>query len=164
MRGNKARIGLVSIAMLCALLPLATTGVPALAAGSAAAKAAPDARPNILLLISDDQAWSVFNRDLMPTVYGQLVDKGVLMRRAYVNTSLCCPSRAQILTGLYEHNTGVDANEIPLTRPTLPQALHDRGYRTMLAGKYLNSWPCEPRPEFDRWVVHQHPRLRRTRR
>ncbi len=126
-------------------------------AGSAAAEAAPDARPNILLLISDDQAWSVFNRDLMPTVYGQLVDKGVLMRRAYVNTSLCCPSRAQILTSLFEHHTGVDANEIPLLRPTLPQALHDRGYRTMLAGKYLNSWPCVPRPEFDRWVCTSTP-------
>ena len=42
-------------------------------------------------------------------------------------------------------------------RPTLPQALHDRGYRTMLAGKYLNSWPCVPRPEFDRWVCTSTP-------
>ena len=39
----------------------------------------------------------------------------------------------------------------PLLRPTLPQSLHDAGYHTMLAGKYLNSWPsCDPRPEFDR--------------
>ncbi len=88
----------------------------------------------------------------MPSVYGQLVDQGVLFKRAYVNTSLCCPSRAQILTGLYEHHTGVDANEVALDRPTFPQALHDSGYRTMLAGKYLNSWPCDPRAEYDQWV------------
>ena len=109
-------------------------------------------RPNILLMISDDQAWSDFTPSLMPTVYSQLVDQGVLFKRAYVNTSLCCPSRAQIVTGLYEHHTGVDTNIVPLERPTIVEALHDVGYRTMLAGKYLNSWPCTPRPEFDRWA------------
>ena len=115
--------------------------------------AAAATRPNILLLVSDDQAWSTFSRDLMPSTYGELVDQGVLFKRAYVNTSLCCPSRAQILTGLFEHHTGVDANVVPLDRPTIVEALHDVGYRTMLAGKYLNSWEtCGPRPEFDRWA------------
>jgi arylsulfatase A-like enzyme len=145
---------------LCALLPLAVGGSQALAAGgSRSAETAPDGRPNVLLIISDDQAWSTFSRRLMPSVYGQLVDRGVLFRRAYVNTSLCCPSRAQILTGLYEHNTGVDSNDVSLTRPTLPMALHDAGYHTMLAGKYLNSWPCTPRPEFDRWDCVATPEL-----
>ena len=51
----------------------------------------------------------------------------------------------------------VDANDVSLNRPTLPQALHDAGYRTMLSGKYLNSWPCTPRPEFDRWVCTSTP-------
>ena len=156
MRGRKARIQLVCGALLCALLPLATAAGPAAAAGDRAT-AAPNQRPNILLLVSDDQAWSAFSRKLMPSVYGRLVDEGVLFKRAYVNTALCCPSRAQILTGLYEHDTGVDANGVSLTRPTLPQALQDAGYRTMLSGKYLNSWPCEPRPEFDRWVCTSTP-------
>ena len=160
MRGCKARIGLVSVAMLCALLPLATAGSPALADGRALAEASnPTAHPNILLIVSDDQAWSTFSRDLMPSVYGQLVDQGVLFQRAYVNTSLCCPSRAQIVTGLYEHDTGVDQNEVMLTRPTLPMALHDAGYRTMLAGKYMNSWPCDPRAEFDRWACVATPEI-----
>ena len=89
----------------------------------------------------------------MPSTYRDLVDQGVLLKRAYVATSLCCPSRSQILTGLFEHHTGVDANAVPLDRPTIVQALHDVGYRTMLAGKYLNSWEtCGPRPEFDRWA------------
>ena len=150
MRGRNARIGLVSVAMVCALLPLATAGSPAFATGAPLGRRlATPQHPNILLIVSDDQAWSTFNRDLMPSVYSQLVDQGVLFKRAYVNTSLCCPSRAQIVSGLYEHDTGVDQNEVMLTRPTFPMALHDAGYRTMLAGKYMNSWPCDPRAEFD---------------
>ena len=152
MRVRRGRITLACVALLCGLLTLATTGLAAQAAGPQPRSASTNTRPNILLVISDDQAWSTFNRTLMPSVYGQLVDQGVLFKRAYVNTSLCCPSRAQILTGLYEHHTGVDANLTPLDRPTFPQALHDAGYRTMLAGKYLNSWPCDPRAEFDQWV------------
>jgi N-acetylglucosamine-6-sulfatase len=106
--------------------------------------------------VSDDQAWSTFDRDLMPSVFSQLVDRGVLFTRAYVDSSLCCPSRSEILTGLYEHNTGVDGNRIQLTRPTIVEALHDLGYRTALAGKYLNSVRCDPRPEFDRWMCSGH--------
>jgi arylsulfatase A-like enzyme len=160
MRGSNARIGLVSVAMLSALLPLATAGSPALAGGIASTKAAaPNANPNVLLIVSDDQAWSTFSRDLMPSVYSELVDQGVLFERAYVNTSLCCPSRAQIVSGLYEHNTGVDQNDVQMTRPTMPMALHDAGYRTMLAGKYMNSWPCDPRAEFDRWACVATPEI-----
>jgi arylsulfatase A-like enzyme len=159
MRGSKVRIGLVSVAMLFALLPVATAGAPALASGSAATDAPAPGHPNVLLIVSDDQAWSTFSRDLMPSVYDQLVDQGVLFKRAYVNTSLCCPSRAQILSGLYEHDTGVDQNEHVLTRPTVAMALHDAGYRTMLAGKYMNSSPCDPRAEFDRWACVATPEI-----
>ena len=95
----------------------------------------------------------------MPSVYSQLVDQGVLFKRAYVNTSLCCPSRAQIVSGLYEHDTGVDQNEVMLRRPTFPMALHDAGYPTMLAGKYMNSWPCDPRGEFDEWACVATPEI-----
>jgi arylsulfatase A-like enzyme len=133
-------------------LVLIAASIIAVRSGALQASAAVARRPNILLMVSDDQAWANFSRDLMPSVFGRLVDQGMLFKRAYVNTSLCCPSRAQMLTGLYEHHTGVDANAVPLERPTIVQALHDSGYRTMLAGKYLNSWEsCEPRPEFDGW-------------
>ncbi len=136
-------------ARLTAVLMLGALLVPA-GARAAGADHPPD-RPNILLVISDDQAWSTFNRNVMPNVYADLVDQGLLFDRSYVTSSLCCPSRSQIMTGLYEHHTGVDENNVPLARPTLPSALHDMGYRTLLAGKYLNSWPCTPRPEFDSW-------------
>jgi arylsulfatase A-like enzyme len=146
-------------AVICCALsllasPTATSGAVDRPTAPHGSRSAPTAtRPNILLLVSDDQAWSTFSRDLMPSTYRELIDQGILFKRAYVNTSLCCPSRAQILTGLVEHHTGVDANAVPLGRPTIVDALHDVGYRTMLAGKYLNSWEtCGPRPEFDRWA------------
>ena len=143
------------VAICCVLATFAPAIATSPAAGTPASivRSVPSARPNVLLLVSDDQAWSDFSRELMPSTYGELVDQGILFKRAYVNTSLCCPSRAQILTGLFEHHTGVDANAVPLDRPTIVEALHDSGYRTMLAGKYLNSWEtCGPRPEFDRWA------------
>ena len=108
-------------------------------------------RPNILLLVSDDQSLVTFDATYMPTVFSELIGKGVQFTRGYDSSSLCCPSRSQILTGLFEHHTGVDDNNVALARPTIVEALHDQGYRTMLAGKYLNSAPCEPRPEFDQW-------------
>ena len=120
------------------------------------ARALPANRPNILVIIADDQHPSTFTATYMPAVFSQLVGKGVRFDRGYVNSSVCCPSRSEILTGLYEHHTGVDFNGTPLTKPTIVEALHDLGYRTMLSGKYLNSAPCDPRPEFDRWVCQHH--------
>jgi N-acetylglucosamine-6-sulfatase len=124
--------------------------VPGLASG----------KPNILMLIVDDQAFRLFTRQYMPEVFSRLVDQGVWFDRNYVNDSQCCPSRASILTGLYAHDTGVDSNFRPLdgrtpARPTFVRTLHDAGYRTMLAGKYLNSESCDPQPGWDRWVCGQ---------
>ena len=113
--------------------------------------------PNIVIVLSDDQSTRLFDRELMPRIFSELVDQGVNFTRAYVNVPLCCPSRASILTGLYAHHTGVDTNSGPLdrpelARPTFVQALYQAGYRTMLAGKYLNSESCDPKPGWDRWV------------
>lgn len=109
-------------------------------------------RPNVLLVITDDQPSSLFSRELMPETFRRLVDRGARFDRAYVGTSLCCPSRAQILTGLRGHHTGVDVNSTPLRRPTIVQGLQSAGYRTLLAGKYLNSMPCGRPAGFDRWA------------
>jgi arylsulfatase A-like enzyme len=123
--------------------------------GGAVRPAVTPSRPNILLLVSDDQAHSTFNRTIMPNVFSKLVDQGVLFDNAYVHTSLCCPSRAQMFTGLYATNTDVSTNFDPLMRPTVIEAMHDSGYRTLLAGKYLNSHPCQDvRPEFDEYYCY----------
>jgi len=110
-----------------------------------------------VILLSDDQAFRIFDRDLMPNVFSQLVDQGVDFTRAYVNVSQCCPSRSSILTGLYSHDSGVDSNTFHLDgqnpiRPTFPAALQVAGYRTGLFGKYLNSETCDPQPGWSKWV------------
>ena len=124
-----------------------------LVAGPARAGSAPPPnRPNILILVSDDQVRLNFTRDLMPNVFSQLVDKGVTFDNGYDVTGLCCPSRSEIMTGLYEHHTGVDDNATVLSRPKIVDALHDLGYHTSLTGKYLNSADCDPQPNWDQWV------------
>ncbi len=114
-------------------------------------------KPNILVLVADDQSFHLFDRQLMPHLFADIVDQGVNFSRAYVNVSQCCPSRASILTGLYAHHTGVQSNKEPLdgtspVRIEFPRVLQSIGYRTMLAGKYLNSEPCDPQPGWTQWV------------
>ena len=108
-------------------------------------------RPNILLIISDDQRYDTM--EVMPHTNAWIFDKGVTFSRAYVTTAKCCPSRSTILTGMLAQNHGVLVNADPLSRKTFVDAFHESGYYTGLVGKYLNSWNGTPRPEFDYWVA-----------
>ena len=67
----------------------------------------------------------------------------------FVSTPVCCPSRASLLTGRYQHNTGVLNNTVPgnccgaawrrhVEPRTVAAHLHRHGYSTFYAGKYLN--------------------------
>ncbi len=74
---------------------------------------------------------------------------------AFVTTSLCSPSRASILTGLYAHNHGIVDNSERDTDHLLifPSYLQGAGYQTALIGKWhMGGGNDEPRPGFDRWV------------
>lgn len=105
--------------------------------------------PNIVVFLTDDQRWDSLG--VMPALQAQLVRRGRLFTDAMVPTSLCCPSRATILTGLYAHDTGVWGNHPPLGAwprvvqqgledRTIAVALDDRGYETALLGKYFNGF------------------------
>ncbi|HEX4492043.1 MAG TPA: Calx-beta domain-containing protein [Acidimicrobiia bacterium] len=148
-RGSVRRALAVGLAV-ASVCVIATGRMPSTSA-SPARVAAPNSHPNVLLLVADDQTGSTFDRTVMPHVFSQLVDQGVLFDRTYVDTSLCCPSRAQMFTGLNATDSGVAKNLDVLTRPNIVQAFHDQGYRTLLAGKYLNSQPCryEDLSQFD---------------
>lgn len=112
----------------------------------------PDKRPNFLIIVTDDQRYDTMS--YMPQTQSLIFDQGVTFSNGFVTTSLCCPSRASILTGMYAHNHHVNTNEEPLRIKTVMAYLHDNGYYTGLVGKYLNSWKGAPLPEYDYWVSY----------
>jgi N-acetylglucosamine-6-sulfatase len=129
---------------------------------------APDRRPNVLLVLTDDQTLDTMASDppAMPWLQSQIADPNghwLSFPRAVASTPLCCPSRSTILTGRYDSQTGVRTNDdgpnLDDTN-TLPVWLHDVGYTTGLVGKYLNSYPWGRGPfippGWDRWVAKEN--------
>jgi arylsulfatase A-like enzyme len=116
------------------------------------AVAAPPPRPNILLIMTDDQ--TLESMRVMDHVDRVIGDQGVTFTRNFVSYSLCCPSRATLMTGQYEHNHGVMTNEAPTggfdrfdelhATNNLAVWLQDAGYYTTLIGKYLNGYKNTP--------------------
>lgn len=109
--------------------------------------------PDVVLIVTDDQRPDTLRR--MHTVRHQLRAQGVRFTRAVAPTATCCPSRASIATGLFAHDTGVWGNNPPdggwrsfyengNEERTLATALHARGYRTGLVGKYANGYAQSP--------------------
>ena len=102
---------------------------------------APDngGRPNIVLINTDDQRADTLH--LLPYVQEFLVDRGVTFTNAIVPTPSCCPSRATLLSGQYVHNNGQFGQQTPNTpifEQTIQKFLHQAGYFTGTAGKYLH--------------------------
>lgn len=113
--------------------------------------------PNVLLVVVDEWRADSFGGRNPLALTPQIDDvaaEGATFRNAFVVQSLCSPSRASLLTGVYPHIHGVDDNETALSRdlPNLPGLLHAQGYRTGFVGKWHMGNRDEPRPEFDHWV------------
>ncbi|WP_329334795.1 sulfatase [Streptomyces sp. NBC_00663] len=114
-------------------------------------------RPNILLVLTDDQPkdtdWA------LPQTLDWLGGHGTTFGRAHANTPLCAPSRASIMSGRYAHNHGLLDTRHPGhldQRTTVQCRLHEAGYRTGLFGKYLNYWPTGHNPpHFDEWLLQE---------
>ena len=118
--------------------------VPASASARPASKAK-DGRPNILVVMTDDQ--SAADLAKMPNVRRLLARQGTSFKNAVDSFPLCCPSRATFITGQYAHNHGVVGNFWPYgwysmkdRRNILPAWLQKAGYRTALIGKWLNGY------------------------
>jgi N-acetylglucosamine-6-sulfatase len=121
---------------------------------------AAQARPNILVLETDDQ--TVADMAALPKTRALIGDRGTTFANSFVSYSLCCPSRSTLYTGQYAHNHGVLSNKLPTggftrldTSNWLPLWLQAAGYRTMHVGKFLNGYgrdapPTVP-PGFDDW-------------
>ena len=136
------------IGLLLALAALTTLASPAGAPDQAHAQSG---RPNIIVLLTDDQEPASLR--VMKTVRKEMKRKGTTMSRFYTNFPLCCPSRATMLTGQYAHNHQVLSNKAPdggygvfnerHGDNYLPLWLKQAGYRTGYVGKYLNEY-AEP--------------------
>lgn len=74
--------------------------------------------PNILMIVSDDQAWTDYSFMGHPHIQTPHIDRlareSITFRRGYVPSSLCCPSLATILTGRYPHQHKITSNDPPL--------------------------------------------------
>ena len=129
--------------------------------GSSLSGAEPD-RPNIVMILSDDQAWTDYSfmghQHIRTPNLDKLADSGVLYSRAYVPTPLCRPSLMTLATGHYARDHGITGNDpspvlarmgsdehIALAKQlfenidrlqTLPGLLSKNGYLTHQSGKW----------------------------
>src|SRR4051794_19412401 len=138
-----------------------------IALGLSAAATALAAPPNVVLIVSDDQGWGDYSFMGHPYIRTPRIDRlaaqSLTFRRGYVPSSLCSPSLASILTGLYPHQHRVTSNDPPLPAskparqanqdpayremrqemianfervPTLPRLLGEQGYASFQSGKW----------------------------
>lgn len=131
-------------------------------------------RPNIVLILADDLGYSdlgCYGGEIATPNLDRLAASGIRYAHFY-NTSRCCPTRAALLTGMYNHNAGIGEMTTNRGLPgyqgalapntvTLAEVLKAAGYHTAMAGKWHVSNTLEqPTTEAQlRWLNHQdtHP-------
>ena len=126
-----------------------------------------DSRPNILVILADDLGYSdigCYGGDVQTPNLDRLAENGIRFTHFY-NTSRSCPTRASMLTGLYQHQAGVGRMTFDQHKPgyrgtmthngvTIAEVLKDAGYRTAWVGK----WHVAETPLRDdqrQWLAHQ---------
>ena len=132
--------------MFSQIVALAIYGVSAVAACSVPAAE----RPNILLIMTDDQGYGDvgFNgsTDVKTPNLDRLAADGLVFENGYVCHPVCGPSRTGLLTGRYPHRFGLQVNTpfsqtdqdwgLPMDQHFFVQDLHEAGYRTGVLGKW----------------------------
>lgn len=140
------------------------------AAAALGPRPAADPPPNVVMILGDDQGWTDYGFMGHPHVRTPHLDKlaaeGLVFKRGYVPSSLCRPSLATMITGLYPHRHKITCNDPPLPKdglgnksplflkqrqemvayiekvPTLPRLLEKKGYVSFQAGKWWEGSAC----------------------
>lgn len=114
---------------------------------------------SVVFILSDDHRYDAMGFMGHPFLETPGMDRiaaeGAHLKNAFVTTSLCSPSRASILTGLYTNKHRVIDNNrmVPPGTIFFPQYLQKAGYATAFFGKWHMGGDSDmPRPGFDRWV------------
>ena len=124
--------------------------VSLLAASFSDCTAAPTAKPNIILIYTDDHGWADLglqgvDKDIRTPNLDAIVRDGVRFTHGYVSAPQCVPSRAGVITGRYQQRFGVEDNSqgpLPLAELTIAERLKPAGYVSCQIGK----WHLEPPP------------------
>jgi arylsulfatase A-like enzyme len=149
---NRLKGGILAFGIALSSAGCGGTGIagPSPANPTASPTPVTSAKPNIIFVLLDDGEDAMVSS--MPRFKADFIDRGVRFTNAFANTPLCGPSRANILSGQFSHNTRVIGNvgsdagypawaaagyDVNSIGPWLKAA----GYKTGIFGKYQNDYP-----------------------
>lgn len=133
--------------------------------GRAVAEAADSSRPNVVLIMTDDQGYGEIAAHGNPIIKTPHMDElyaaSVRLTDFHVDPT-CSPTRSALLTGRYSTRTGVwhTINGRSMLHPdelTLAETFKANGYRTAMIGKWHlgDNYPCRPDDQgFDHTIWH----------